>query len=91
MHGGHSLDLGPYWEIADRWQDGDISKIHCDCCPLSVLAGAAVAFGLMGMAHAIKVRQRWREFCAAWDCYVIEGEKHCQRCGAPQSRPGPNE
>jgi hypothetical protein len=38
-----------YWELHLR----DLSH-GCDCCPWAVLTGAAVAFGLIGMAEAIR-------------------------------------
>lgn len=76
MHGGHYFDLGPYWELAERWQFGDIRKIHCDCCTSSVLAGAAVAFGIMGMAEAIRHLNVWAcERCGRWSGARVTSRK----------------
>ena len=46
-----------YWDVTDEGPES-----ACDCCPYAVLTGAAVAFGLMGMAEAI-ADMHWLEAC----------------------------
>lgn len=74
-----------YFDIEDSVDDA-CAQGSCDCCCVAVRTGAAIAFGLVGMAETIRqrgLRETYGERFVVVEPTCIHGlynREHCQAC-----------